>query len=93
MNSLTLKNGQRIKKLTVHKTNSPEDISKMIESIFRIHEKLIGVTDEYGKFYDLQFVCDNLRLLSTHTLNLVLTHDANEDNLSFGMKFNLSFSI
>lgn len=78
MNQLTLRLGQKIKKVTITKTNSAADISKMIESIFRVREKLIGVTDEYGKFYDLQFVSDNLRILSSHTLNLVLATDANE---------------
>ena len=77
MNQLTLRLGQKIKKVTVTKTSSAVDISKMIESVFRVREKLIGVTDEYGKFYDLQFVSDNLRILSSHTLNLVLATDAN----------------
>ena len=92
MNQLTLRLGQKIKKVTVTKTNSAADISKMIESVFRLRERLIGVTDEYGKFYDLQFVSDNLRILSSHTLNLVLARDANEEILSFGTPL-LIFSL
>lgn len=77
MNHLTLRLGQKVKKVTISKTNSAADISKVVESVFRLREKLIGVTDEYGKFYDLDFVSEHMRILSTHTLNLVLAMDAN----------------
>ena len=78
MNHLTLKLDQKIKKVIISKTNSATDIAKMVESAFKLKEKLIGVTDEDGKFYDLDFFSDNMRLLSSHTLNLVLASDANE---------------
>lgn len=45
------------------------------------------MTDEHGKFYDLQFVNDNLKLLKAHQLDLVTVKDTNEDNMSFGKSF------
>lgn len=44
----------------------------------------MGVTDEFGKFFDLQFVNDNIKLMKTHHLELVTVKDAHEDNMSFG---------
>lgn len=78
MNHLTLKLEHKVKKVTISKTNSAADIAKMVESAFRLREKLIGLTDEYGKFYDLDFVSDNMPILAPHTLSLVLAIDANE---------------
>lgn len=44
----------------------------------------MGATDEYGKFFDLQFISDNIKIMQGHVLELVTTKDANEDNMSFG---------
>lgn len=45
---------------------------------------MVGVTDEHGKYYDLQFVNENFKLLKSHQLDLVTARDANEENMSFG---------
>lgn len=45
---------------------------------------MIGVTDEFGKFFDLQFVNDNMKTLKKHQLELVTVKDSNDDGMSFG---------
>jgi hypothetical protein len=77
MNQLIIKFGNQTKKVTIPKTNSVEDLGKIIESIFKLKEKIVGVTDEHGKFYDLQFLNDNLKLLKTQHLDLVTAKDTN----------------
>lgn len=84
MSQLILKLGTTSKSVNIPRTNSSEDLGKIIESIFKTKEKVVGVTDEFGKFYDLQFVHENMKLLKLHTLDLVTAKDANEDNMSFG---------
>lgn len=70
-------------------------MSRIIESIFKIKEKVIGVIDQYGKFYDIQFVHENLKLMKNYHLELVTAKDNSygnngvgnngaEDNMSFG---------
>ena len=75
MNQLTLKLGNASKRVTLQKSNDPEDLARILESTFKIRERIVGVTDEYGKFYHLTFVNDNLGFLRPHTLSLVTVKD------------------
>lgn len=79
MNSLTFKLGpSNTKRITSAKTSSVEDLRKMIESIFGIRERIIGITDENGKYFELEFVNENMGLFKSHVLSLVLAKDNNE---------------
>lgn len=57
--------------------NSSEDLSRMIESIFKIKQKVVGATDECGKFFDLQFISENIKIMQGHILELVTAKDTN----------------
>ena len=76
MSQLILKLGSTTKSINIPKTSSMDDLARIIESIFRIKEKVVGVTDEFGKFFDLQFVNDNIKLMKSHHLELVTVKDA-----------------
>lgn len=52
MQTLTLQLGINNSKLiTCAKTSTVKDLRKMIESIFNIKERVIGVIDENGKYF------------------------------------------
>lgn len=53
MTQIILKFKKSIKKIRISKSCSPEDLSLLISRSFGTKEKIIGVTDSYGKFYDL----------------------------------------
>lgn len=78
MNTLTFKLGANNSKLiTCAKMSSVEDLRKMIESIFNIYERVVGVTDENGKYFDLEFVNENMGIFRSHAMSLVLAKDGN----------------
>ena len=84
MNSFIFKLGTgHSKKVTSAKIGSVDDFCKLIESVFGIKDQIIGITDENGKFYDLDFVNTNPKLFRNHTLNLLLAKE-NDENMSFG---------
>ncbi len=68
MSQLILKFGNISKSINIPRTNSADDLARIVESIFKTKEKVVGFTDEFGKFFDLQFVNDNLKLMKTHHL-------------------------
>lgn len=85
MNSFIFRLGtSNSKKVTSAKTNSVDDFCKMIASVFAIRDQIIGVTDDNGKFYDMDFVNANPKLFRNHVLNLVLAKE-NDENMSFGI--------
>lgn len=92
MSQLVIKLGQVTKSITIPKMNSSEDLSRMIESIFKIKQKVVGATDECGKFFDLQFISENIKIMQGHILELVTAKDTNQDNMSFGI-YQVYFSI
>lgn len=57
MNNLIFKLGLNdSKRIKFAKTSSVEDLRKIIQSIFGLTDRIIGITDENGKFFDLEFV-------------------------------------
>lgn len=92
MIELFLKYKKSTKKITVSKSYSSEDLSHLIAHSFGVKDKIIGLTDPFGKFYDLQYVSKNLNTLGKQTFSLVTTSDianeetpiAKENNISFG---------
>lgn len=86
MSHLTVKLGAITKRVYLHKSNDPEDLSRILESTFKTRERIVGVTDQYGKFYQLSFVNSNLSFLRGHTLSLVTVKD-NDENMSFGKRY------
>lgn len=85
MNQIHLKFKSLTKKITVSKTISADDLSKMVSTSFSLKEKLIGVTGKDGKFYDLAQLTSNLSAFQKGSYFLVTSKDLNEDNMSFGI--------
>lgn len=61
--------------MSLQKSQDPESLAKILESAFKTRERIVGVTDEYGKFYNLSFVNENLGFLRKHALSLVSVKD------------------
>lgn len=53
MYQIQLKFKGQTKKITVQKAVPPQELSKMIAQTFNLTERVVGVTDRAGKFYDL----------------------------------------
>lgn len=53
MYQIQLKFKGQTKKITVQKAVPPSELSKMIAQTFNLTERVVGVTDRAGKFYDL----------------------------------------
>ena len=60
MNALLLKFNKSLKKITVSKSYSAEDLGHLIAHSFDVRDKVVGLTDKLGKFYDLEHVSKNL---------------------------------
>lgn len=89
MSQLTIKLGPNITKIVVPKTNSPEDMASILECSLKCKDRIVGVTDEQGRFYDLDFLHKNLKILKKQQLDLVTVREANDDNMSFGNCVNM----
>jgi hypothetical protein len=48
----------------------------------------LGITDQFGKFYDLAYAAQHIQTLNNHTFNIVNIKDA-ADNISFGSQKSL----
>ena len=72
MNRLTLSlNNQDLMEVKTDSCKTPQELSRLIQTAFQIKEEIIGITDSYGKFYDLQYAWENLKSLSSHKLNVI----------------------
>jgi hypothetical protein len=60
MYQIHLKFNHLTKKITISRTLSYEDLANLISHSFSIKDRVVGVTDSKGKFYDLHQVTDNL---------------------------------
>lgn len=40
-------------KINMSKISSVEDLIGLLRTVFKIQDEIIGVTDSYGKFYDI----------------------------------------
>lgn len=58
-------------KISVGKINSADDLMNLLKTTFEISEDIIGVTDTFGKFYDIQFVASHLTTLHLRKFNIV----------------------
>lgn len=43
----------------------------------------MGVTDQDDRYYDLEYLAQNLKFFKAHTLTLVTYKEVSEDNMSF----------
>ena len=62
------------------KISSVQDFTGLLKTVFKISEQIIGVTDSFGKFYDVQFAAKNLPTLNQKTISLVTAEAINQDN-------------
>ena len=83
MTSILLKYKDSLRKVNVSKSYSAEDLGHLISNIFNLKDKLSGVTDPMGKFYDLHQLSQNLKSFRSSTLTLVTYKEVNDDNMSF----------
>jgi hypothetical protein len=87
MYQIHLKYKKLSKKITVTNTSSSHHLANLLLLSFgikEIKEKVIGITDQSGKFFDLKKIAKNISDFQKETYYLVTTKDLNEDNMSFG---------
>lgn len=84
MKQIHLRFKAKSKKITISRPFSAEDLARLISSTFELRERIVGLTDENGKFYDLNFVVKKLGEFQNKPYFLVTAKDLNEDNMSFG---------
>ena len=82
MYQIQLKFKGQNKKLTVQKSLQPQELGKMIAHSFALNERVVGVTDRPGKFYELAKV--NADMASKDIYSLVTAKDVKQDSMSFG---------
>jgi hypothetical protein len=85
MNILTLTYRTTTKQLTVDTCQSPSNLARLLQTTFNTQEDILGITDPFGKFYDLQYASNHLSTLHNHKFRVVTTRDAN-NNVSFGSR-------
>lgn len=76
MTSIQLKHHKTLKKLSINKTYSAEELGHLIVHIFQLKDKLVGVTDQLDRYYDLEYLSQNLKSFKSHTLTLVTYKEA-----------------
>jgi hypothetical protein len=68
------------------------ELSKLLQTAFHIKEEILGIKDQFGKFYDLNYASKNINTLDGHIFSVVTTKDA-ADNISFGNRKSLKNSL
>ena len=71
MNTILLRFNKSLKKITVSRSYSAVDLGHLISHTFDLKDKIVGLTDRVGKFYDLDHVSRNLQAFRSETLTLV----------------------
>jgi hypothetical protein len=87
MNNILLKFNKSLKKITVSRSYSAVDLGHLIAHTFELKDKIVGLTDKVGKFYDLDYVSRNLTTFKNETFTLVVSKELNEDNMSFASSY------
>lgn len=87
MNTILLRFNKSLKKITVSRSYSSVDLGHLISHTFDLKDKIVGLTDRVGKFYDLDHVSRNLQTFRNETLTLVVSKELNEDNMSFASSY------
>ena len=76
MSSIQLKHQKSLKKLSINKNYTSEELGHLIVHIFKLKDKLVGVTDQNDRYFDLEYLSNNLKAFKSHTLTLVTYKDA-----------------
>ena len=84
MYQIQLKFKGESQKITTAKAPPPSELHKLITQCFSLQERVLGVTDKKGKFYELAQLDSRLVNNYNGSFNLVTAKDINEDNMSFG---------
>lgn len=71
MTSIQLKHHKSLKKLSINKNYTAEELGHLIVHIFQLKDKLVGVTDQNDRYYDLEYLSQSLKSFKNHTLTLV----------------------
>jgi hypothetical protein len=77
MNTILLRFNKSLKKITISKSYSSVDLGHLISHTFELKDRVVGLTDKLGKFYDLEFVSKNLQSFKNDTLTLVVSKELN----------------
>jgi hypothetical protein len=85
MNILTLTYRTTTAQLSLENCQSPVHLARVLQTTFNTREDILGITDPFGKFYDLQYASNHLCTLHNHKFRVVTTRDA-INNVSFGSK-------
>lgn len=92
MSKLALTYRSALKELHLEENISSSELAKLLQSVFQIKEEVLGITDQFGKFYDLAYASQHVKTLNNHKFNIVTTKDAS-DNISFGSRQSLKNEI
>ena len=71
MTSIQLRHQKTLKKLSINKNYTSEELGHLILHIFQLKDKLVGVTDQNDTYYDLEYLAKNLKTFKSSTLSLV----------------------
>jgi hypothetical protein len=83
MNKLTFNYRSHSKQITLQDILTQNHLLKLLQTIFDTQQEILGITDKFGKFYDLNYAAQNIKTLNNHIFNIVTAKDA-IDNVSFG---------
>jgi hypothetical protein len=83
MYQIQLKFMGQSKKITVGKALAAPELSKLIGQCFSLSEKVVGVTDHAGKFYELSKLSQELAA-SKEAFSLVTVKDLRQESMTFG---------
>lgn len=83
MISIHIKYNKSLKKLSINKSYTAEELGHLLTHVFQTKDKLLGVTDQLDRFYDLEYLAKNLKSLKSNTFTLITEKDYTEDNMSF----------
>lgn len=85
MNKLTLSLGEQQIELSIEDCKSPLELVKLVQTAFQLKEDILGVTDSAGKFYELEYLWQNMPTFNNHKLALITARESG-DNVSFGSR-------
>ena len=71
------------KKITVAKSLSTQELSRLISQCFELTERIVGVTDNNGKFHELSRLTNELSA-QKEVFSLVTVKDVKQESMSFG---------
>ena len=83
MNTLIMNYRTYSKEITLEDTITPAHLLRLLQNIFQTQQEILGITDPFGKFYDLSYAAQHIKTLNNHKFNIVTAKDA-IDKVSFG---------